>query len=158
MTHFLTIIKKSFVTTIIIILFYYYYFRSYFPLPKLTPEGYRVNILSLSDPDPKKYYLITLLKRVMAMADVRRKSEIYFAGDIIIHDCKGFSFSHLTKITPSLARKFMFCLQVISIQVVILINRRYLIFNDNSKLTRPLPHKGIAYRPLSSVAFTRKIS
>lgn len=92
--------------------------RNYCPLPKLTPEGYRVTILSLIEPDPKNFCPITIMKRIMIMSDIRRKMEKYIAGDIIIHDCRGFSFTHLTKITPSLAKKSMFCIQVIFVSKI----------------------------------------
>ncbi|XP_039277743.1 alpha-tocopherol transfer protein-like [Nilaparvata lugens] len=83
----------------------------YFPLPELTPEGYRVDVFYVSDLDSKHFDVKSTMKRVLAIADIRRKEETYCSGDYIIYDCQHFTISHLSKFTPTLASKALFCTQ-----------------------------------------------
>ncbi|NEU35544.1 hypothetical protein GN156_33350, partial [bacterium LRH843] len=52
----------------------------YFPLPELTPEGYRVDVFYVSDLDSKHFDVKSTMKRVLAIADIRRKEETYCSG------------------------------------------------------------------------------
>ncbi|KAK3921354.1 Alpha-tocopherol transfer protein-like [Frankliniella fusca] len=85
---------------------------SYFVLPKLTSEGYRVTIFRLNNTDVDKFVLQELTKRVVMCLDVRLKEEKCLSN-IMVVDFQGFSLQHFAKFSPTLAgvRKAMLCVQ-----------------------------------------------
>ncbi|KAE8736654.1 hypothetical protein FOCC_FOCC017891 [Frankliniella occidentalis] len=85
---------------------------SYFVLPKLTSEGYRVTIFRLNNTDVDKFILQELTKRVVMCLDVRLKEEKCLSN-IMVVDFQGFTLQHFARFSPTLAgvRKAMLCVQ-----------------------------------------------
>lgn len=82
------------------------------PLPKPTPEGYKVYIYRLSNPDPTKFNYADTIKAMIMYSDIRCSEDGITPGYIIVCDSKGFSMSHLTKINLGILRIFMKYIQV----------------------------------------------
>lgn len=82
------------------------------PLPKPTPEGYRVYIYKLRDTDPSKFNYADSIKAMIMYSDIRCSEDGIVPGYIITCDSKGFSMSHLTKISLGILRVFMKYIQV----------------------------------------------
>lgn len=82
-----------------------------FPLPKLTPDGCRVTISSFRIADPNRYDVKAYTKRLLAVADIRFNSEVYYRGDYLILDGNSFTLSHALKLTPSFAKDIIYCAQ-----------------------------------------------
>jgi len=84
----------------------------YVPLPRMTPEGYRVSIFSLSSPDIS-YEDIDLrynAVKVLCSYDVRFLEQPYSAGDIIIVDGKNYTLKQLPAfVVVSLLKKYIHC-------------------------------------------------
>lgn len=57
---------------------------SYFVLPKLTSEGYRVTIFRLKSTDVERFALSELTKRVVMCLDVRLKEEKCLSNIMVI--------------------------------------------------------------------------
>ncbi|KAJ1525291.1 hypothetical protein ONE63_010114 [Megalurothrips usitatus] len=85
---------------------------SYFVLPKLTSEGYRVTIFRLHATEVEKFCVSTLTKRVIMVLDVRLKEEKCLSN-IMVVDFQGFTLQHFARLSPTLSsiRKSMLCVQ-----------------------------------------------
>lgn len=78
------------------------------PLPKLTPEKYKVFIYRLRDNDSDKFHYADSLKAFFMVADVRMASEgTDTVGEVPIFDMTNISMRHLTRITLPTMRKYM---------------------------------------------------
>lgn len=79
------------------------------PLPKATPERYKVFIYRLRDGDADKFQYADSLKVFFMVADVRMASEnaADTVGEVPIFDMAHVSLRHLTKIALPVLRKYM---------------------------------------------------
>uniref|UniRef100_A0A1B6KNR0 CRAL-TRIO domain-containing protein n=1 Tax=Graphocephala atropunctata TaxID=36148 RepID=A0A1B6KNR0_9HEMI len=84
----------------------------YIVLPGMTPEGYRVSIYRMKSADISvaDFNLTTNAIKVLSSFDVRFHEDNYWAGDVIIIDCKHFTFRHLQSVTSlPLLKKYVHC-------------------------------------------------
>ncbi|CAG5047575.1 unnamed protein product [Parnassius apollo] len=82
------------------------------PLPGLTPNGRRVSIARGLDKTLDTNQLNDIFKLAMMIGDIRLKEEVEgVAGDIYILDASVVSPSHLAKLSPSVIKKFLVCVQ-----------------------------------------------
>lgn len=84
----------------------------YFPLPRLTPEGYRVTVYKLADHDIATFNIRDITKRIVMVLDARLLEEKCLSN-IMVFDLQGFSMAHFAKVTPTLSivRKAMLSIQ-----------------------------------------------
>lgn len=82
-----------------------------FILPKLTPDGCRVTVSSFRIGDPNRYDVTAYAKRLLAIADIRYNSEVFYRGDYLILDGSNYTLSHVLKLTPAFAKDLIFCSQ-----------------------------------------------
>jgi len=97
--------------------------RYFFPMPQLTPDCDRVVVFSfppLDGMDFNALYMVKLLQMVMEI----RISEDYFLSDIIVADYCNATLRHMTKITPSLVKKYEMCALVSNTNI-------FYVNNDN---------------------------
>uniref|UniRef100_A0AAR5Q4E5 CRAL-TRIO domain-containing protein n=1 Tax=Dendroctonus ponderosae TaxID=77166 RepID=A0AAR5Q4E5_DENPD len=82
------------------------------PLPGLTPDGKRIIVMRGKDKDIDTPPLGDVAKVVLMIGDVRLAAEeTGVAGDVYILDASVASASHFSKVSPSLAKKFLVCVQ-----------------------------------------------
>ncbi|XP_039277741.1 retinol-binding protein pinta-like [Nilaparvata lugens] len=82
----------------------------FFPLPSLTKEGYRVDVAMLTpNHNLADFSFASFCKRVLATSDMRLQYESVWGGEVVIFDVKGLTLSHLTKVMPSMIKKFVYC-------------------------------------------------
>ncbi|CAK1590114.1 unnamed protein product [Parnassius mnemosyne] len=82
------------------------------PMAGLTPNGRRVTIARGLDKNLDTNQLNDVFKIAMMMGDVRLKEEVEgVAGDIYILDASVVSPTHLAKLSPSVIKKFLICVQ-----------------------------------------------
>uniref|UniRef100_A0A1B6KRS7 CRAL-TRIO domain-containing protein n=1 Tax=Graphocephala atropunctata TaxID=36148 RepID=A0A1B6KRS7_9HEMI len=83
------------------------------PLPKSTPEGYRILLYRLADSDPGKLNFQDCLVNFFAYNDVRISEDGLTEGYIVLFDMKGCSLGHLARVSTcmNLVRKFMIYIQ-----------------------------------------------
>jgi hypothetical protein len=82
--------------------------RYFFPMPQLTPDCDRVVIISLPPTDGMDFIPLSALKLFQMMTEIRI-SEDYCRSDIYVADYGNFTLRHVTKITPSVVKKFELC-------------------------------------------------
>lgn len=83
------------------------------PLPGLTKEGYRVSILRGLDKTVLHPSPYDLAKIILMIGDVRLEAEeVGVAGDVYILDADVATTSHLAKVTPTMIKQFLVCVQV----------------------------------------------
>uniref|UniRef100_A0A1B6IBB7 CRAL-TRIO domain-containing protein n=1 Tax=Homalodisca liturata TaxID=320908 RepID=A0A1B6IBB7_9HEMI len=86
-------------------------FFQYIVLPGMTPEGYRVSIYRMNPipDDGNDFNLTTNAIKVLSSYDVRFHEDNYWAGDIIIIDCRHFTFRQLQAVTLPVLKKYVHC-------------------------------------------------
>ncbi|XP_040153699.1 alpha-tocopherol transfer protein-like [Anopheles arabiensis] len=67
-------------------------------LPELTPEGYRVMLAKIVDPDASKFSLSSLLTLALMCVDIQLWEEGCNNGSILIIDMDGIHLGHLPKL------------------------------------------------------------
>lgn len=87
-------------------------YRRLFKLPKFTPDGFRVTMSFLATGDPDKYNLSNTYRRLLSYKEINLNTDMFCSGDIIIFDAKLCTMSHALKMTPTVIRDFMYCIQV----------------------------------------------
>ncbi|XP_045467228.1 alpha-tocopherol transfer protein-like [Harmonia axyridis] len=80
-------------------------------LPKLTPEGYRVLMYSLRDPDPTKMIFNDAVKGFCMYNDCILSEDGLQDGYVIIFDMKGVSIGHLARVSLPALRAFLIYIQ-----------------------------------------------
>ncbi|XP_032669287.1 retinol-binding protein pinta-like [Odontomachus brunneus] len=73
------------------------------PLPKLTPEKYRVIFVQVWK-DASMFSLSNMMKYFYMLMDVRTEEDMV-NSDIAIWDCTNFTLAHVLKFTPNLLKK-----------------------------------------------------
>lgn len=81
-------------------------------LPGLTPDGRRVTVARALDHNVDAYHLNYALKLALMIGDIRLLEEKEgVAGDVYVLDASVVSAAHLTKVSPTLIKKFLICVQ-----------------------------------------------
>ncbi|KAF5285777.1 hypothetical protein FQR65_LT13056 [Abscondita terminalis] len=83
----------------------------YFPLPKRTPEGYRVIFCKIMDSDVAKYSFNEQIKSFDMSIMLWLMLEGTAEGLMIVMDMDGLTFAHMTKISIMGMKKFFLYLQ-----------------------------------------------
>ncbi|XKL63841.1 hypothetical protein PGB90_006205 [Kerria lacca] len=114
-----------------------------FDLPMSTPEGYRIVYCGLKDFDPAKYNyeIITAMFTKIMLTIIMEQG--LCCGYAFIHDLQGFSFSHLSSVSISLIRKFLYISQEtlqLKVRQIHIINGRSII-EKIMMLTKPFLKK-----------------
>jgi len=77
-------------------------------MPQLTPDCDRVVILGLPPSDGMDFNVLYVIRLFQMMMEIRI-SEDYWLSDIYVIDYGYITLRHITKITPSLLKKFELC-------------------------------------------------
>jgi len=77
-------------------------------MPQLTPDCDRVIVCGLQPTDGMEFNMLYELKLFQMMMEIRI-SEDYCRSDIYIMDYANITLRHVTKITPTLVKKFELC-------------------------------------------------
>ncbi|XP_074030345.1 uncharacterized protein [Leptinotarsa decemlineata] len=70
-------------------------------LPKVTDEGYRVNIFNLPQANSESFDVINCLTYSYNVFEVRLHED-YTVGEIFIYDCNNVTMGHVIKVTPTI--------------------------------------------------------
>lgn len=82
------------------------------PLPGLTPSGMRVIVMRATKKDFETPNIADAMKLALMIGDIRLAAEeVGVAGDVYILDASVASVNHLAKITPTIVKKFLVCVQ-----------------------------------------------
>ena len=82
--------------------------RFFFPVPQLTPDCDRVVILGLPQSDGMDFNMLYVLRLFQMMMEIRI-SEDYWISDIYVLDYGYITLRHISKITPSMVKKYEMC-------------------------------------------------
>lgn len=82
------------------------------PLPNTTPDGDRVVLCKLTDPDPAKFNYVDTNKLFAMIADLWLMQSGIADGHAIVVDMEGSTLAHLTKVNLMAMKKFLFYIQV----------------------------------------------
>lgn len=121
-------------------------------LPKLDPiKGYRIISTSFKIPDTTFYDVKENLKRIFCLIDVRMHEDVdgFYTGDFMICDAKLFSLGHAMRLTPSIMKSFLYCIQdVLPLRVkgILFYNAPPLIEKTMNNVVKPFLKKKIADR------------
>jgi hypothetical protein len=83
----------------------------FFPMPQLTADCDRVVVLGLPPSDGTDFNPLNEIRLFQMMTEIRI-SEDYCLSDIHVVDFSNITLRHITKITPSLVKKFELCVLV----------------------------------------------
>ncbi|KAI4454617.1 alpha-tocopherol transfer protein-related [Holotrichia oblita] len=83
----------------------------YAPLPKLTPEGYKVIFAKLIDTNPDNYTFAGQVKVFDMATMLALHQEGTHNGIVVVTDMKGVTFSHFTKLGVVHIKNFFYYLQ-----------------------------------------------
>jgi len=90
--------------------------RYFLPMPQLTPDCNRVVVCGLPPSDGTDFnteFAMRLLQMIMEI----RISDDYCLSDIYVIDYGNITLRHISKMTPSLVKKFELCVLVSSTQI-----------------------------------------
>jgi len=87
--------------------------RFCFPFPQLTPDCDRVVVYLVQPTDGMEFNTLYVIKLFHMMMEIRI-SEGYWRSDIYVMDFGNVTLRHVTKVTPSLVKKFELCVIVSS--------------------------------------------
>lgn len=89
------------------------FFRLIATLPKPTPEGSRVTMMSATDTDPKKYDLLTAVLRLFLLIELRGREEGVFNKEWVIFDAQNITMGHIFRaLMPSVVKNVLEYIQV----------------------------------------------
>lgn len=80
-------------------------------LPKLTPEGYRVLMYTVKDPDYTKLVFSDAVKAFCMFNDCVLSEDGLMEGYIVCFDMKGIALGHLARVSLPALRSFMLYIQ-----------------------------------------------
>lgn len=86
-------------------------FRLFIPLPKLTPEGYRVSLSRIRTPEIDNFEFSDYVKVNFMSIDIRLSKLDMFKKEIFVFDLKDINMALLTAMLPSM-KKFVYCATV----------------------------------------------
>ncbi|XP_047114972.1 alpha-tocopherol transfer protein-like [Schistocerca piceifrons] len=81
-----------------------------FPMPRLTPEGYRVHLSLGAVSDLSKYNPDAYVKLFLMMLEVRLAEDLT-PGDVYVIDCGQFTMAHIASFGPARVRKIEMCVR-----------------------------------------------
>lgn len=81
-------------------------------LPKLAPSGYKVIFMKLLDGNPDKYNYLDQVRMFDMIITLSMHLDGTNEGFHTVFDFAGSSFTHLLKFVPSVAKRYMFYVQV----------------------------------------------
>ena len=85
-------------------------------MPGLTPNGRRVCVLRGINKDMSTPNIDDCMKLVLMAGDIRLKEEqVGVAGDVYVFDASVATPGYFSKVSPTMVKKFLICVQVISI-------------------------------------------
>jgi hypothetical protein len=90
--------------------------RFFLPMPQLTPDCDRVNVVGWPLSDGKDFNLLHALRLFQMMLEIRM-SEDYCRSDIYLVDYGILTLRHVTKFTPSAIKKYELCAIVSSTNI-----------------------------------------
>ena len=90
-------------------------------MPQLTPDCDRVIVISFPPSDGMDFIPLYVLRLFQLMMEIRI-SEDYCRSDIYVADYGNMTLRHVTKITPSVVKKFELCALVSSTNIFCVIN------------------------------------
>ncbi|RZC37480.1 CRAL TRIO domain containing protein, partial [Asbolus verrucosus] len=76
----------------------------FLPMPKLTPDLERINIMKLMNSDPNRFSIYDAVKCNLAIEELALQYD-YAVGDRFVVDYADFSLQHLTKFNPVVLAK-----------------------------------------------------
>ena len=88
--------------------------RIFFPMPQLTPDCDRVVVIDIPPSDGMDFNPLYVIKLIQLIMEIRT-SEDYCRSDIYVADCGNVSLCHISKVTPSVVKKFELCALVSNI-------------------------------------------
>jgi len=91
-------------------------------MPQLTPNCDRVVVAGLLPTDGMEFNPLYALKLFQIMIEIRI-SEDYCRSDIYVMDFGNFTLRHVTKVTPSIVKKFELCAVVSSTNIFCVNNK-----------------------------------
>jgi len=77
-------------------------------MPQLTPDCDRVIVLGVPPSDGMEFNALYMAKLIQMVMEIRI-SEDYCLSDIFVADYGNVNLRHITKITPSLIKKYEMC-------------------------------------------------
>ncbi|VVC40270.1 Cellular retinaldehyde binding/alpha-tocopherol transport,CRAL/TRIO, N-terminal domain,CRAL-TRIO lipid [Cinara cedri] len=80
----------------------------FIPLPKLTPEGYRISLSRLRTSEVDNFEFADYVKVNFMSIDIRVSKIDFFKKEIFIFDLDKFTMSHLAAILPQI-KNFIYC-------------------------------------------------
>lgn len=82
-------------------------------MPGLTPNGRRVCVLRGINKDMSTPNIDDCMKLVLMAGDIRLKEEqVGVAGDVYVFDASVATPGHFSKVSPTMVKKFLICVQV----------------------------------------------
>ena len=115
------------------ILIWLFLCRFYFPMPQLTPDCDRVIAVGMLPTDGMDFSPLYSLRLFQMMMEIRI-SEDYCRSDIYVVDFANMTLRHVTKIAPSVVKKFELC-SIVSSADIFCVNNEYISYyseTDNS--------------------------
>uniref|UniRef100_A0A1B6CMW7 CRAL-TRIO domain-containing protein n=1 Tax=Clastoptera arizonana TaxID=38151 RepID=A0A1B6CMW7_9HEMI len=82
-----------------------------FPLPQLTPDGYRITIHQITNLSDCEFIATHIYKALCMIGDIRLIEESAISGDIFIFDVQHVTMSHITRLANPQLRKILHCTQ-----------------------------------------------
>ncbi|RZF32236.1 hypothetical protein LSTR_LSTR011508 [Laodelphax striatellus] len=82
-----------------------------FPLPRLTPEGFRVTVHRFTEAPVNDFEPADIYKFLCMIGDIRLVEESAIAGDVFLFDVANMSVTHIAKLANPLLRKILHCTQ-----------------------------------------------
>lgn len=98
-------------------------FRLFIPLPKLTPEGYRVSLSRIRCPEIDNFEFSDYVKVNFMSIDIRLSKLDMYKKEIFVFDLKDITMAHLTTMLPHM-KKFVYCATV---SILVLFMKLYTI-------------------------------
>jgi len=89
-------------------------------MPQLTPDCDRVVVIVVPPTDGMEFNPLCVVKLFQMMMEIRI-SEDYWRSDIYLVDLGNFTLRHMTKVTPSIVKKYELC-TVVSSKIILCIN------------------------------------
>ncbi|XP_060850784.1 alpha-tocopherol transfer protein-like [Rhopalosiphum padi] len=80
----------------------------FIPLPKLTPEGYRISLSRIRCPEIDNFEFADYVKVNFMSIDIRLSKLDMFKKEIFVFDLKDITMAHLTAMLPQM-KKFVYC-------------------------------------------------
>lgn len=81
-------------------------------MPESTPDGCKVLFVYAKRLEPELFVLSDFIKALSMVIDLLLMTSGTFNGLIIVYDMKGFSLSHVGRLSINMMKKYVYFLQV----------------------------------------------